>query len=123
MEKPKFRIGFDINGVLRNTVGKIEQTYDKFYLSQTDGVEDENDFQYEMNLPVTSLELKEKGYETELFPADWKTHGRKAGPIRNKQMADYGEMLIAFWDGKSSGTKNMIENSKKLGLIVHIINY
>jgi hypothetical protein len=28
MEKPKFRIGFDINGVLRNTVGKIEQTYD-----------------------------------------------------------------------------------------------
>jgi len=59
MEKPKFRIGFDINGVLRNTVGKIEQTYDKFYLSQTDGVEDENDFQYEMNLPVTSLELKE----------------------------------------------------------------
>ena len=59
MEKPKFRIGFDINGVLRNTVGKIEQTYDKFYLSQTDGVEDENDFQYEMNLPVTSLGLKE----------------------------------------------------------------
>ena len=59
MEKPKFRIGFDINGVLRNTVGKIEQTYDKFYLSQTDEVEDENDFQYEMNLPVTSLELKE----------------------------------------------------------------
>lgn len=59
MEKPKFRIGFDINGVLRNTIGKIEQTYDKFYLSQTDGVEDENDFQYEMNLPVTSLDLKE----------------------------------------------------------------
>lgn len=66
---------------------------------------------------------KERGFNTKLFPADWKTHGRKAGPIRNKQMADYGEMLIAFWDGKSSGTKNMIENSKKLGLIVHIINY
>jgi len=38
-------------------------------------------------------------------------------------MADYGDMLIAFWDGKSSGTKNMIENSKKLGLTVHIVNY
>lgn len=59
MEKPKFRIGFDINGVLRNTIGKIEQTYDKFYLSQTDGIEDENEFHYEMNLPVTSLDLKE----------------------------------------------------------------
>lgn len=59
MEKSKFRIGFDINGVLRNTIGKIEQTYEKFYLSKTDGVEDENDFNYEMNLPVTSLDLKE----------------------------------------------------------------
>ena len=66
---------------------------------------------------------KERGYDVKLFPADWKTHGRKAGFIRNKQMADYGEMLIAFWDGKSSGTKNMIENAKKLGLIVHIVNY
>ena len=59
MEKPKFRIGFDINGVLRNTIGKIEQTYDKFYLSDTDGIEDESEFNYEMNLPVTSLDLKE----------------------------------------------------------------
>lgn len=66
---------------------------------------------------------KERGYNLKLFPADWKTHGRKAGPIRNKQMADYGEMLIAFWDGKSSGTKNMIENAKKLNLKVHIVNY
>jgi len=66
---------------------------------------------------------KERGYNVKLFPADWKTHGRKSGPIRNRQMADYGEMLIAFWNGKSSGTKNMIENAKKLGLKVHIINY
>ena len=59
MEKPKFRIGFDINGVLRNTVGKIEQTYEKYYLSKTDGIDDDESFEYEMNLPVTSLELKE----------------------------------------------------------------
>jgi hypothetical protein len=60
MEKPKFRIGFDINGVLRNTIGKIEQTYEKYYLLKTDGIDDEEEsFQYEMNLPVTSLELKE----------------------------------------------------------------
>lgn len=60
MEKPKFRIGFDINGVLRNTIGKIEQTYEKYYLSKTDGIDDEEEsFQYDMNLPVTSLDLKE----------------------------------------------------------------
>jgi hypothetical protein len=57
MEKPKFRIGFDINGVLRNTIGKIEQTYEKYYLLKTDGIDDEESFEYEMNLPVTSLDL------------------------------------------------------------------
>lgn len=59
MEKSKFRIGFDINGVLRNTIGKIEQTYEKFYLFETDGIEEDDSFNYEMNLPVTSLDLKE----------------------------------------------------------------
>lgn len=59
MEKPKFRIGFDINGVLRNTIGKIEQTYEKYLLSKTDGIDEEDSFEYEMNLPVTSLDLKE----------------------------------------------------------------
>lgn len=59
MEKPKFRIGFDINGVLRNTIGKIEQTYEKYHLSKTDGIDEDDNFEYEMNLPVTSLELKE----------------------------------------------------------------
>ena len=59
MEKPKFRIGFDINGVLINTIGKIEQTYEKYHLSKTDGIDEDDNFEYEMNLPVTSLELKE----------------------------------------------------------------
>ena len=59
MEKPKFRIGFDVNGVLRDTIGKIAQTYEKFYLLKTDGIEDDDTFEYEMNLPVTSLDLKE----------------------------------------------------------------
>lgn len=53
------RIGIEINGVLRNTIGKIEQTYEKFLLSKTDGIEDDNDFKYEMNLPVTSLNLQD----------------------------------------------------------------
>ena len=55
-----------------------------------------------------------------MFPADWKSHGRAAGPIRNRQMAEYGERLVAFWDGKSPGTKNMIETARKLGLEVII---
>ena len=66
---------------------------------------------------------KENGYDVKLFPPDWKKFGRKAGPLRNKQMAEYGDMLIAFWDEKSSGTRNMIENATNLGLIVHVVNY
>jgi hypothetical protein len=53
------RIAIEINGVLRNTIGKIEQTYQKFLIDKTDGIEDEESFKYEMNLPVTSLTLQE----------------------------------------------------------------
>lgn len=57
------------------------------------------------------------------FPADWKKYGTAGGPIRNKEMAEYADMLIAFWDGKSKGTKNMIELAKKNNLKIHIISY
>ena len=61
-----------------------------------------------------------------LFPADWNTYGKRAGYIRNKQMAEYaaedGGMLIAFWDGESKGTKMMVELAMKNGLTVHVEN-
>lgn len=54
------------------------------------------------------------------FPADWKTHGKNAGPIRNRVMAEYAEALIAVWDGKSVGTKNMIDTARELSLRVFV---
>jgi len=54
------------------------------------------------------------------FPADWKRYGRAAGPIRNQQMADYADALIAIWDGKSPGTKSMIRNAQIKGLNVYV---
>jgi len=54
------------------------------------------------------------------FPADWDTHGKSAGMIRNNQMAAYGECLIAMWDGKSRGTLNMINSAHKKNLPIHI---
>lgn len=56
----------------------------------------------------------------ERYPADWKKHGRAAGPIRNAEMAENAEALLAIWDGKSRGTGNMIFNAKKRGLAVHV---
>lgn len=43
----------------------------------------------------------------EEFPADWDKYGKAAGPIRNKQMAEYGDALLLIWDGKSKGSANM----------------
>lgn len=50
----------------------------------------------------------ERDLQLETYTADWKAHGRAAGPIRNAQMASVAHALIAFWDGKSRETKNMI---------------
>lgn len=57
------------------------------------------------------------------FPADWARYGNGAGPIRNKQMADNADALIAFWDGRSKGTWNMIQLAQKFNLKVTIYNY
>lgn len=66
---------------------------------------------------------REKGYTIEKYPADWNTHGRAAGPIRNAQMANSADALIAFWDGQSKGTKSMINIAKTKGLGVRVISY
>jgi hypothetical protein len=52
------RIGIEINGVLRNTLDKIEQTYQKFMIDKTDGIEEEETFNYEITTPIDSLDLK-----------------------------------------------------------------
>lgn len=66
---------------------------------------------------------KERGYRLSQFPADWDSYGKGAGPIRNRQMADYADFLIAFWDRKSKGTENMIYEARKRGLSIRIIKY
>lgn len=57
------------------------------------------------------------------FPADWDTHGKKAGYLRNEEMAKYADALIAFWDGKSKGTNHMINLANKHNLHVRVIKY
>jgi hypothetical protein len=54
------------------------------------------------------------------FYARWNTEGRAAGPKRNARMAEYADALIAIWDGKSRGTKSMIEEAKKKRLHVFV---
>ena len=76
---------------------------------------------------------KECGIKLTLFPADWDKYGKSAGYRRNAEMAKYAVenkdsgaigVLIAFWDGKSKGTKSMIDLAKRYGLDeVYVVRY
>ena len=63
----------------------------------------------------------EYGCKIKRFPADWNKYGKKAGYIRNRQMAEYADACVCFWDGKSKGTKWMIELAKQKGLNLRIV--
>lgn len=63
---------------------------------------------------------REKGYNIKLFPADWKKLGKSAGYIRNKEMSQYAQACLLFWDGRSRGTKHMYDLAKKQGLQTRI---
>ncbi len=66
---------------------------------------------------------KEENVICHEFPADWDTYGKRAGYLRNTEMANFSDGLIAFWDGISRGTKHMIETMKAQGKPVWIIQY
>ncbi len=67
-------------------------------------------FSFEENIPLV------------IMPANWKDYGKPAGIIRNREMAKISEALVAVWDGKSHGTKNMIETAAIMGLKVFVFN-
>jgi hypothetical protein len=46
---------------------------------------------------------------------DWKRFGKKAGLVRNTIIIENSDLVFAFWDGKSSGTKDAITKAKKTG--------
>lgn len=70
---------------------------------------------------------RECGYPVKRFPANWDKYGKSAGPKRNEEMALYAAeehgVLVAFWDGKSRGTKDMIDRATEYKLEVQVMNY
>jgi hypothetical protein len=81
---------------------------------------------------------KEFELNTKIMPADWEKYDKRAGYVRNEQMALFTKgcydeketddievkgMLIAFWDGESRGTKHMIEIAKNKKMPVVVIKY
>lgn len=55
----------------------------------------------------------------EVYPADWETHGKAAGPIRNSQMVKLGaDVCLAFPLGESRGTRHCMKIAEKAGIPV-----
>lgn len=72
------------------------------------------------------LYAKEKGIPIKQFNADWETNDKSAGPIRNKEMAEYilGDgAVIAFWCGWSKGTASMIDIATRYKLPLRVIRF
>jgi hypothetical protein len=64
----------------------------------------------------------EQGLPCDPFPAEGKKWGRRAGYRRNEQMAQHADALIAIWDGRSPGTRHMIEVAKERGIPIFVVS-
>lgn len=65
---------------------------------------------------------RDNGIRFDVFPAEWDKYGRAAGYVRNKQMSETADALIAIWDGQSPGTLHMIDIARDKGLPVYVFN-
>lgn len=71
---------------------------------------------------IAHQEAQKLGLLVEPHPADWRQYGKAAGPMRNEDMAAVGaDLCIAFWDGTSAGTADMIRRADRRGIPVEVV--
>lgn len=95
---------------IEDVLGTVELREDYHILTGTaDGVDTlAEEWAVENDVPFTR------------YPADWDRYGKGAGPMRNQEMAEDADVLIAVWDGASAGTENMIDCALREKLEVHV---
>ena len=69
---------------------------------------------------IAEIAASRHGLETSIHLPDWDLHGKAAGFIRNRQIVDDADEVVAFWDGGSRGTKSTIDLAKKQGKPVRV---
>lgn len=62
-------------------------------------------------------------WRAKLYHPDWDKYGKAAGVLRNEEMAKVGDVLVAFWDGSSPGTTDMIARARKYGIPTKIVRF
>lgn len=65
---------------------------------------------------------EDNGIELIEFLPDYKKYGRNAPLVRNKQIVDACDLVVAFWDGKSRGTMHTVNYARKIGKAVKVYN-
>jgi len=66
---------------------------------------------------------KENNIPTLIFKPEWDKYGKSAGFRRNQDIVKNCDMVVAFWDGVSKGSKSSIDLCVKLGILVRIVDY
>ena len=114
LEKEVFR-------VIRETFGAIPRSSIEFISGGANGAD-----------KLGERMAAKYGFIRHRIPAKWDVYGKRAGFIRNVEMAMYAKgnpdedvipLVIAFWDGNSKGTKHMIETAEKHGIKVVVVRY
>jgi hypothetical protein len=91
-----------------------EEVYSKLGTEIVSGAAEGIDFAAKQLAEVLECKLKE-------FEPDWNKYGKAAGPIRNKQIAEYADCLLLIWNGTSLGSKSCKTEFEKLNKPVYEI--
>lgn len=71
---------------------------------------------------IAGQEGQKLGHLIEEHSAEWETHGKRAGYLRNAHMASLGaDLCIAFWDGRSKGTQHMVDLAEDAGIPLELV--
>jgi uncharacterized phage-like protein YoqJ len=98
------------------TMQQVEQDLSEYSVSLVSGMAKGADM-------LGYMFARQEGITCHRFPADWNKYGKAAGFRRNQEMADFSDGLVAFWDGKSHGTKHMIETMKAQNKWIMVVRY
>lgn len=71
---------------------------------------------------LAGLYASERRIKTEIYKPHWNMYGKRAAAVRNRQIVEASDYIIAFWDGKSPGTKMTIGMAQKVGKNVIVID-
>ena len=101
---------------LRDKMNSVEEIYEQKITAVLCGMAKGADL-------LGRLWALERGISVLEYPANWATEGRSAGYIRNVKMVDNADLVIAFWDGESKGTKHTIDTANRKGVSCEVIRF